>query len=123
MAKDIPGMYRVLSSQVLRRFMDSGSNLDVSEYRHPLEFLTPDGKGNMVTKEKLGKFHVKGIWMNSETEDRYIDTIIGSSNFNFRSRYIDTEINSYISSNDSDFKDHLVREYNSIKIKSNSDFS
>jgi phosphatidylserine/phosphatidylglycerophosphate/cardiolipin synthase-like enzyme len=77
----------------------------------------------MATKKMMGKFHVKGIWMNSESEDRYMDTIIGSSNFNFRSRYLDTEINAYVSSTDSDFKDHLVREYNSIKAKSNNEFA
>lgn len=69
-----------------------------------------DGKSNVI----LGKwsFHAKGAWI-KEDDTNYL-TVVGSSNFNRRSKERDTELQLYLYSTCPKFNARLDHEWDTI---------
>lgn len=72
--KYIPGIYRVNEQRVLQRAAKSKSDISMFEYEN----------GDWT-------FHGKGAWFYDNTMDKCELSVIGSSNYSYRSNRRDTE--------------------------------
>jgi CDP-diacylglycerol--glycerol-3-phosphate 3-phosphatidyltransferase len=98
--KYIPGMYRVNELAVLKQ-TSKGGNVKIHEWE----------SGEWT-------FHAKGAWIYEEGEELPQATIIGSSNYSFRSNRRDTEAQLYLVSNCDRFKKKLHEEAEHLYGKS-----
>jgi len=96
---------------------EMGPNVKFFEYKRRLNLDNDQSIWDICT------FHMKGIWLTQGGERGPQDTVIGSSNYNFRSFHHDTEISYYISTQDKEFMELMRDEVRLLYKYANDDIS
>lgn len=102
----VPAVYQFWLVQYLKKAITLKSTVRIGEMSKPFVIKYKDG----TEKKFPSQFHSKGQWIIEPGCENPSGTSTGSSNYNFRSANLDTEINFYFTSADKEFQKRMKDE-------------